>query len=274
MLRDVECEKVFKKLVVGARMGEGSFGAVYLCEMEVGGKIVKLAVKETRAGVVGEQSVEEVSEEAELAYRMAEIGAGPRVYDMFAIKFAYGKGVAVYQYILMRALADGNLEGFIRKQPLEAQIMVVVPLALRALQKTVEAGVECYDVKPANFVYEMGSSVPRVRMIDFGFPHCKIEKERGCRRTSTCRGGRRHVLFVALAAQLLFQLRRDARHPAWVANAAGRNRLWRSRGKIASAVVREFGRNEHLRAEYQWYRRVPMARLDEIFWEDLGLGGE
>lgn len=280
MLRDIQCGNVLEKLVVGKRLGEGSFGTVYSCKLNVGGKIVALAVKETRAGVIGEQNIDEVGDEAELAYRMARLGVGPRVYDIFAIKFHYPrmKGMVVFQYILMRALAAGNLETFIHKQPPKKQIMAVVPQALRVLRKTLEAGVECYDVKPANFVYEIVKEEKKVKtvvcMIDFGFPHCETDRERKCVSEHSCRGlrgKRQRVLFVALATQLLFQLRRNSKHPEWVAEAAGRDRVWYSRDKIVPAVIEEFKRNKHLRNEYQWYRRVPMAQLDSSFLNDLDL---
>lgn len=273
MLKEMGCGETVKSLKILKKLGEGTYGAVHLCEMSVDGEKVKVAVKETRAGIVGSQTSKEVAEEAELAYRMSRIGAGPRVYHVYAIKFPYKDGQAVYQYIFMKAFA-GNLRQFLSSNPSHKDVMAVIPKALTALRRHLEAGVECYDVKPLNFVYERTAHSTTVRMIDYGFPHCTIENERRCVSESSCKNlsKRARELFVALAAQFLFQARSASYHPEWVTEAAERNRAWHEREKVAAAVIEGFEKNKLLRSNYQWYKGARTMSLNQNFQADLQLG--
>lgn len=82
------------------------------------------------------------------------------------------------------------------------------------LRRHLAAGVECYDIEPGNFVFRVDprAGSVEVKMIDFGIPHCLTGRERNCARATQCAvlDPRGRVLFVALAAQLLFSSRATA----------------------------------------------------------------
>lgn len=289
-----QCQQRVTDLRPVRKLGAGTFGTVLLCTGRLDGREVRVAVKETRAGAAGEQTYKEVDAEVRLAARMAEIGSGPRIFDMYYVTVLMQRAsrssrskAAVYQYLVMEAF-DGSLASLFSEKgqygaPKEKLVQAAVPAALAVLRRHLEAGVECYDIKPGNFVFRVttGRGV-EVRMIDFGVPHCELDRERDCSRAGACArlDPRGRDVFVILAAQLLALTRLDLggeQAPlALVAmRAAEEEPAWRARAGIVDAVLAEFQRNESARYNYEWYRfhgkNVGTARLLSQFRADLAL---
>jgi hypothetical protein len=286
MLSAMDCGHVVSSLRVIKKLGEGTYGVVSLCEMEHGGRKVTMAVKETRAGAAGKQTFAEIDKEARLAYRMSKIGAGPKVYHLYYIKFPWKKGGenmdAVFQYIFMEAF-DGSVAQYLydyHNQDQTAQIVSVVDKSLNALRRHLEAGVKCYDVKPQNFVYRIEPyGNVTVRMIDFGFPHCDIGSERKCANEKSCKrlNEDHYAIFVCEAAQFLFMARSQGRRHGraeLIMKAAEKNKSWHNRYKILSRVLMEFKRNKEIRRNYAWYSDTDDRDLDNQFYNDLFLDDE
>lgn len=265
------CDERVSQLRYVRKLGQGSFGIVLLCRGVFKGVEIDVAVKELHAGSIGKQTRAEVDNEARLALRMGLLGAGPAVYDLFFAEVTDGRRRAVFQYVLMEPFA-ASVSSVLRSNRRElglsrsAVVAAVVPAMLAVMRRHLEAGVQCYDVKPGNFVVRRAGAGVEVKMIDFGFPHCNIEREKDCTRAAcdhTPPGGK--ALFVCLCAQVLHMARRDAGRAldAAVMRAAEGDRVWRERGRLRASVLAEFGRNEDFRWNYNWYVNGATSAGDE-----------
>ena len=283
------CDERVSRLKMVRKLGQGSFGLVLLCRGMFKGREIDLAVKELHAGSIGSQSPKEVDDEAKLALRMGRLGAGPTVYDLFHASLPMNKGTATFQYVFMEpfdfSVEDALLKTTVFGAPRKKFIAAVVPAMLAVMRRHLEAGVTCYDVKPGNFVVRpaKGKAGKKlgvdVKMIDFGFPHCDIKGEKNCSHIKCSGlGPSREVLFVLLAAQVLFMVREDVPRAQGfdVMNSAEKDKTWHRRASLAGAAMVEFSRNRMLLHTYNWYKtgerenkrnRALLLMLDDI-WLD------
>jgi hypothetical protein len=259
------CNERVSELKVVRKLGQGTFGLVLLCDGMFKGRKISVAVKEMHAGSIGIQTHEEVDKEAKLALRMSRRGAGPTVYDLFYASLSVGHLEATFQYVFMepfdysvhQALGMESVFGVSKAEFIAA----VVPEMLAALRRHLEAGVKCYDVKPGNFVVRLAPDTKAdrlkvdVKMIDFGFPHCDITREKNCSRTN-CKGldSSTEVLFVLLSAQVLFMAREKSNMINNVMKAAEKDYDWNRRVGLVQAAMDEFAKNRMLSATYNWYK--------------------
>ena len=261
------CDERVSNLKMVRKLGQGSFGIVLLCTGSYKGRQINVAVKELHAGGIGKQSKKEVEEEGKLGLRMGKLGSGPVVYDLFYASIALkAKGQAIFQYVLMEPF-DTSVSGLFKRGgptfgATRAQIIsAVVPETLKALRLHLEAGVKCYDVKPGNFVCRPVNGKGKklqleVKMIDFGFPHCNIKRERTCDKVKCDLDASDEPTFILLCAQVLFMMREDVSRTEALAvmKAAEQNSVWHRRASLADAAIKEFQTNRMLRSTYNWYR--------------------
>lgn len=195
-----KCPRYVKHIKLGEMLGEGAFGKVYSATGVYGENVINLAVK-----IVKCKDASEIYNEVEYSYYMSDVHIGPVVYDaFFKVNAGYvnnpQKDYPYTQYILMEPF-DGNVQQLLKREdiPIKTKACAVHEMCLLLEDQIFKYGLECYDIKPTNYVYKI-DKVLVVRMIDFGVDWCRQTKKQ-TKITKT-------VIYLVLLLQLAYLIKR------------------------------------------------------------------
>ena len=150
-----ECSNTITNATITHMAGSGASGSVYAGIGTYKGKLTKLAVKVMKLDEISE----DISREVEYSYFMGETGNGPIVYDAF---FASNLNPDFRQYIIMEYADYDCIKAIENAEDSSINVKMI-----KVLRDTIfKDGMLCYDIKPANFVYN--KQTKQVKMIDFG----------------------------------------------------------------------------------------------------------
>jgi serine/threonine protein kinase len=160
------CSRVFSNIILGKEIGRGSYSSVFTAKAtNNNGKLMNVAIK-----IIPKTNMDEMNYEVEFGFYMDESKIGPKIYDAFFIK----KKSEYTQYIIMEAF-DINVYSVLHSNIHQKTKNFVLWQIVKLMHKQLfDCRLECYDIKPGNFVYNRKTKV--VKMIDFGSEFCNIDK--------------------------------------------------------------------------------------------------
>lgn len=195
-----KCPRYVKHIKLGEMLGEGAFGKVYSATGVYGENVINLAVK-----IVKCRDASEIYNEVEYSYYMSDVHIGPMVYDaFFKVNAGYAnnpqKDYPYIQYILMEPF-DGNIQQLLKRGDINmrTKACAVREMCLLLEDQIFKYGLECYDIKPTNYVYKIDKGLI-VRMIDFGVDWCRQSEK----KTKIIK----NVIYLVLLLQLAYLIKR------------------------------------------------------------------
>ena len=229
-------------------IGEGGFGVVYGGSGTYKGRKTDIALK-----IIKNANINEIFEEIEYSYYMSDVGLGPKVYDAFFTKV----GKTYKQYIIMEPFDGGGVKALLSNDITKREKEEIIIRMAQILYKQIfQYGLECYDIKPDNFVYRKKRTV--VKLIDFGKDWCNFIPERSNRR--------KKLIYLILLVQL-GNLIKDLGTNVDVIDTLDNIDIFRRRMNYVDDMYRELMRNDQLKQVFKHYtirRSMRYFQLDNF----------
>ena len=233
-----KCPRNVQHIHMGPLLGEGSFGKVYKAKGVYHSSTLDLAVK-----VINNVNLDEIFDEVEYSYYMSEMDIGPKIYDAF---YKLQESYYYIQYIVMEPF-DGDVEGLLRSKTVSVHNKrnAIKQMCILLYKQMFDHGLECYDIKPKNYVYKNHGNV--VRMIDFGRDWCRTDRNKTPRS--------KHIVYLILLIQLAFMVNMFATSNPEVLGEFNNVPIFNKRMKYINEIDAEMSKNKDLFEIYVHYVR-------------------
>jgi hypothetical protein len=232
------CPRNVKHIHLGSLLGEGTFGKVYKAKGVYHSSNLNLAVK-----VINNVNLDEIFDEVEYSYYMSEMDIGPKIYDAF---YKLQESSYYIQYIIMEPF-DGDVEELLRSKQvsLHNKRNAIKQMCILLYKQMFDHGLECYDIKPKNYVYKNHGNV--VRMIDFGRDWCRTDRNKTPRS--------KHIVYLILLIQLAYMVNMFATSNPKVLDEFNNVPIFNKRMQYINEIDEEFSKNKDLFEIYVHYVR-------------------
>jgi len=242
------CPRNLKHVHLGSLLGEGTFGKVYKAKGVYHSSTLDLAVK-----VINNVNLDEIFDEVEYSYYMSEMDIGPKIYDAF---YKLQESSYYIQYIIMEPF-DGDVEALLRSKYVSVHNKrnAIKQMCILLHKQMFDHGLECYDIKPKNYVYKNHGNV--VRMIDFGRDWCRTDRNKTPRS--------KHIVYLVLLIQLAFMVNMFATSNPKVLEEFNNVPIFNKRMKYINEIDAEMSKNKDLFEIYVHYVRD--GGLGDIYTE-------
>ena len=243
-----KCPQSVQHIRLGSLLGEGTFGKVYKAKGVYHSSTLDLAVK-----VINNVNLDEIFDEVEYSYYMSEMDIGPKIYDAF---YKLQESSYYIQYIIMEPF-DGDVEALLRSKQvsLHNKRNAIKQMCILLYKQMFDHGLECYDIKPKNYVYKNHGNV--VRMIDFGRDWCRTDRNKTPRS--------KHIVYLVLLIQLAFMVNMFATSNPKVLEEFNNVPIFNKRMKYINEIDAEMSKNKDLFEIYVHYVRD--GGLGDIYTE-------
>lgn len=168
------CTRNISNIKIRDMIGEGSFGRVYKGKARFGNEDIDIALKVIEINNSTENNIDQIYSEIEFSYYMGENDIGPKMYDAF---FIYNPKTKLFiQYIIMEPF-DMDCHSALESDDLTTVEKgdIFTQMVNLYIEQLFEYGLECHDIKPANYVYNRDKNI--VRIIDFGVDWCIFKQD-------------------------------------------------------------------------------------------------
>jgi hypothetical protein len=248
-----QCSNNIRRIKLGEKLGEGSFGIVYkarglyIPELErrtgpkgaMESKKVDFAVK-----FIKNMSEDEMVKEINFSYYMSETGLGPKMYDAFY--FFNELNNSLTQVIFMeyfdtdcdKALKNRDFKQD-RKQSICAQMLELIYL------QYFEAGLICIDMKPGNFVYRVADN--KVKIIDFGEDFCRSNNDGKFSNDDL------QLIYSVILLQIYILSYEFSGGNRRILKPFTDNRFFPNSARIQQAIAEYLNKNDLLNQVFTWY---------------------
>jgi hypothetical protein len=163
----VNCFKKIKNINVGQIIGEGTYGTIYKAIGTYRNKEITFVIKSMKAcGLDLSHYVKEVS----YHYQMDINKIGPKIYDSF---FSGNENKEVH-YIALEYF-DMDVQKLLDSTKKDTEKISAIKQMTCLIKKQISTGLDCSDIKPANFLYN--TKTKTVKMTDFGGDFCSMLPE-------------------------------------------------------------------------------------------------
>lgn len=157
----LENNKIFKRVKIIEKIGEGTYGTVYKCSGFIGTRKLIFALK-----IIDKYNAQEMRISNEFSYMMGQANIGPKIFDSFVTE---GNDF----YMLMEYF-DNNVYNVLKSNP----SVEILDETIKLLHKQIyDAKLFCTDIKLTNYVtnYTKNHTTTVVKMIDFDDMFCNNE---------------------------------------------------------------------------------------------------
>ncbi len=230
------CSLKVKDISLSSLIGEGAHGKVYKATGVYNSKKIDIAVK-----IIHNANLDEMFDEVNYSYYMSELEIGPQIYDAFFQK----KRNMYIQYIIMEPF-DGEVESLLRSNTTSIKFKkyAINKMCLLLYRLLFESSLECYDIKPTNFVYKKNGTI---KMIDFGSTWCKSNVNET--------PFHKNIIYLILLIQLAYLVKKYSSNDVSVLNQFNNVPIFYHREKHIKDIENEFYKNHALFQIYNYYVR-------------------
>lgn len=242
------CSRQITNIRLEKTIGEGAHGSVFLAVGSYGKNNISIAVK-----IIKDANLDEMNYEVEFSYYMDETNIGPNIYDSFFVKNDITNEYT--QYILMEPFIMDGREAIRSKFSPSIKKDIIIQMINLMYGQLFEHGLECYDIKPENFVYNDKTNV--VKIIDFGVDWChSINNDNKPVK-------KLNIIFIIMLLQLQYFINEHT-HIKFSEICTETFPLFAERFNLVNEITKELSSNEYFEQIFIFYTGISKVNKTRI----------